>query len=187
MRRRILGIAVAAGAFVLLCVGLYGAYGALMRAAYPQKYAETVNRYAAEYGVPPSLIFAVIHTESHFEENAVSTAGAKGLMQLMDETYEWIQTKIEGEPEPLDRIFDPEVNIRCGSKLLEVLHGQFTHTETALAAYNAGSGKVTGWLLDERYSADGETLTHIPYEETENYVRRVLKAQARYRALYDIR
>lgn len=190
MKRTGIKIAVITLAAVLgLAVGgmlLYYAYGVYLKAAYPLKYESVVTTYADEYDLPPSLIYAVIHTESHFREDAVSGAGAKGLMQLMDSTYEWIQTKFPEDPEPLDRIFDPEINIRCGAKLLDVLHQLFTHSETAIAAYNAGNGTVSKWLKNPEYSADGETLTHIPFEETANYVKRVKSTQKRYQTLYDI-
>ncbi len=190
MKRKLIKAAVIAVALIALLavcgVVLRYAYGAYLKTAYPLKYESIVSAYADEYGLPPSLIYAVIHTESRFREDAVSDAGAKGLMQLMDETYEWIQTKFPEDPEPLERIFEPEINIRCGAKVLDVLHDMFTHPETAIAAYNAGSGTVSKWLQDTRYSADGETLTHIPFTETENYVKRVLNARERYQTLYGI-
>ncbi len=190
MKRKSIKIAVivivAALALAVGGVVLHYAYDAYLKAAYPLKYESIVSTYADEYDLPPSLIYAVIHTESHFREDAVSHAGAKGLMQLMDTTYEWIQTKFPEDPEPLDRIFEPEINIRCGAKVLDVLHDMFTHSETAIAAYNAGNGTVSKWLKDPEYSADGETLTHIPFTETENYVKRVLSARERYQTLYGI-
>ncbi|MBR5539856.1 MAG: lytic transglycosylase domain-containing protein [Clostridia bacterium] len=190
MKRKIKRIAVIVTvSLMMLAIGgivLHCAYKAYLKAAYPLKYESIVSTYANEYDLPPSLIYAVIHTESHFREDAVSHAGAKGLMQLMDETYEWIQTKFPEEPEPPERIFEPEINIRCGAKVLDVLHDMFTHSDTAIAAYNAGSGTVSKWLEDTRYSADGETLMHIPFKETENYVKRVHSARERYQMLYGI-
>lgn len=167
-------------------VGVYFGYQTYERTLYPLRYQEIVNRYAEQYDLPPSLLYAVIRTESHFQEDAVSRVGAKGLMQLMDTTYEWIQTKIPGEAEPLSRIFEPEINIRCGAKVLDVLHDLFSEPETAIAAYNAGNGTVSKWLKDERYSADGKTLKDIPYTETAHYVERVVEAQKRYQELYHI-
>lgn len=150
---------------------------------YPMKYADMVNAYAEEYDLPPSLVFGVIHTESHFNETAVSSAGAKGLMQIVDATFEWVLQKL-GEEE--GDVFDAETNIRCGTKLLRILSDEFAHTETVLAAYNAGIGNVSKWLKNEEYSSDGETLHTIPIKETENYVKRVLNAQKIYQNLYDI-
>ncbi len=151
------------------------------------EYQSFVTRYAEEYELPPSLVYAVIRTESHFDSDAESSAGAKGLMQLTDGTYEWVQTRIEGEDEPPERVYDPEVNIRCGCKVLQIVLGEFDNVETALAAYNAGSGNVTKWLNNPAYSQDGVTLIEIPFEETRNYVKRVLRAQEKYQSIYDIK
>lgn len=156
----------------------------VMRLVYPLKYEEIVVKYAAENELPPSLVYGVIHTESHFDPDAVSVAGAKGLMQLMDATYEWVQTRLPNEPQPLERIFEPDINVRCGCKVLSIVINQFDNTRTALAAYNAGSGNVSKWLKNPDYSDDGVTLKVIPVEETRNYVERVLKAQERYKTLY---
>lgn len=190
MKRKRIKIAVIALAVALvLAVGgvvLYYAQDALLKAAYPLKYESIISTYADEYDLPPSLIYAVIHTESRFKEDAESRVGAKGLMQLMDSTYEWIQTKFSEDPEPLDRIFEPEINIRCGAKVLDVLQDMFKDLKTVIAAYNAGNGTVSKWLKDPAYSADGKTLTHIPFEETANYVKRVLSARERYQTLYGI-
>ena len=161
-------------------------YDALQKAAYPLKYEEPVYRYAEAYGLPPSLVFAVIRTESGFDPDAESSAGAKGLMQLVDGTYEWVQDRLMDDPQPSDKIFEPEVNIRSGCCLLQYLIGRFGNVETALAAYNAGSGNVAKWLKDARYSDDGVTLKAIPYAETKNYVERVTKAQEAYQELYNV-
>lgn len=159
-------------------------YDKYERAAYPVKYEEYVTKYAAEYDLQSSLIYAIIRTESRFDPNAVSAAGAKGLMQLMEVTYDWTQSQFSGEPEPIERIFDPEVNIRCGCKYLQYCFSKFEDTQAAIAAYNAGVGRVSGWLADSRYSDDGITLKAIPIEETRNYVEYVLEAQAIYQRLY---
>lgn len=150
---------------------------------YPLPYEETVTAYANRFDVPKSLIYAVIHTESHFNANAVSKADAKGLMQLTDNTCEWARSLL-GEKE--GDVFDPETNIRYGTKILSVLDGQFAEQKTVLAAYNAGIGNVRKWLGNTDYSADGEILHTIPFAETREYVVRVQKAQKRYQELYDI-
>lgn len=171
---------------VLLVVGLLFrvAYQTCLCVAYPRKYEELVTASAAACDLPPSLVYAVIHTESHFDPQAVSAAGAKGLMQLMDSTFEWVQTRIPGEDESVQRVFDPEVNIRSGCEVLKFVLAQFEHTETALAAYNAGSGNVSAWLKNTAYSDDGITLKVVPVEETRRYITRVLKAQKMYQTIY---
>lgn len=178
--------------FAVVCVLVLGLMLLLvgskwyLKTMYPLKYTDIVEKNAAEFSLPLSLVYGIIHTESHFDSEAVSHAGAKGLMQLMDATYEWIQQKLPEEPAPLSEIFEPSVNIRSGCKVMQLLLKQFGNTNTALAAYNAGSGNVSKWLKNPEYSTDGVTLTAIPITETKNYVERVLNAQKRYQTLYNI-
>lgn len=159
---------------------------ALERTMYPLKYEDIVYRCAEEYELPPSLILAVIHTESKFDPEAQSAVGAKGLMQLMDSTYEWVQKSLTDAPQPLEKIYEPEANIRCGCRLLQYLLQRFDNVETALAAYNAGAGRVSKWLGDAAYSDDGVTLKTIPLTETRQYVERVLKAKEAYQTIYNV-
>ena len=155
--------------------------------AYPIRYANTVDAAANEHGFAPSLIYAVIHTESHFRPDVHSHAGATGLMQITDDTYRWaLQRANQEDAYDSDALLDPDTNIRCGVYILHLLNEEFSHTETLLAAYNAGQGKVRQWLKDPTCSKDGKTLTHVPYTETADYIDRVLKAQERYQQIYKI-
>ncbi|MBO5929164.1 MAG: lytic transglycosylase domain-containing protein [Clostridia bacterium] len=174
------------GVLVVLTMLLFVGGKWYLKTMYPLDYIDIVNQNATTFSLPPSLVLAVIHTESRFDSEAVSPVGAKGLMQLMDGTFEWIQQKLPGDPAPLSQVFEPAINIQSGCKVLDVLFGQFEHTETVLAAYNAGIGNVSSWLKNPDYSTDGETLTVIPFKETKNYIHRVLKAQKRYQTLYNI-
>jgi soluble lytic murein transglycosylase-like protein len=125
--------------------------------------ASLVNTVAQREGVSPALIAAVAEVESGFNSRAVSPAGAKGLMQLMDQTAQRL-----GVTNP----FDPEQNLVGGARylrgLLDRYHGNLT---LALAAYNAGPGAV---------DAAGSQVP--PFPETQSYVRRVLGAFAQYRS-----
>lgn len=152
---------------------------------YPLKYRALVEEAAAEYGIPPSLVYAVIHTESEFDPGAQSAAEAKGLMQLTDDTYRWALQRA-GKEDTFDpnALYDPAVNIRYGVYVLSLLGEQFANTETVLAAYNAGQGHVREWLNDPAYSTDRESLSSIPFPETETYVQRVLAARKQYQVLY---
>lgn len=166
--------------------GLRAGYTRYMRSAYPVEYEEYVETYAAEYGLPPSLLYAVIRTESDFNPEAVSSAGAVGLMQLTEDTFSWAQYRSGVEELPQEQRFDPETSIHYGSCVLALLEEMYGVRETALAAYNAGMGNVNRWLTDEAYSDDGRTLKEIPYPETRHYVEKVLKAQEMYQRLYGI-
>ena len=126
-----------------------------------------------------ALLLGLIHTESSFRADAVSSVGARGLTQIMPETFEWLQGKT-GEDLPLDALFEPEVSVRYGALLLRTLLGEFGAAETALAAYHAGRGRVNEWLRDPESSVDGRTLAQIPAPDTRHYVSKVMKAYAKY-------
>ena len=185
MFKRILTLALAA---VILAGALMLAWEHFLRprielARYPVAFTEHVERHAVEAGVPREIVYAVILTESGFDPDAVSAVGAKGLMQLMDDTNEWIAL-MTGEDAAPERIFEPELNIRRGVWLLARLYRQFGAWREALAAYNAGIGRVQSWLENPDYTDDGRTLAYIPIGETRAYVERVMRAAERYRELY---
>ena len=150
----------------------------------PLEYQDIVEKYTAVYGLDKNLVNGVIFSESHFEPNAVSSAGAKGLMQVTDETGWWAAEQIGLRTDTVD-LTDPDTNIRIGCWYLSWLLDKFDGvTETALAGYDAGHGNVTKWLADEEMSADGITLEEIPYEETKSYVKKVQLAQLVYSYVY---
>lgn len=151
--------------------------------SHPKNYSLFVELYAAEYGVPEAVIYAVIKTESNFDRTAVSSAGAHGLMQLTEDTYDWVSSKLKESPSVF-AIYDPDTNIRYGVWYLSYLYGKFESWDVAFAAYNAGPGNVLKWLDSSEYSSDGKTLDYIPFKETRNYVEKVNKAIKIYEKLY---
>ena len=172
-----------AGAVLALRAG----YHYYMRAAYPIKYSEFVEQYADQYGFSPSLVYAVIRTESEFDPDIISYKEAKGLMQITDDTFDWAQSKSpEKEDLPPEALFDPETNIHYGVFIMRLLSDQFEDPDTMLAAYNAGAGSVTRWLRDPAYSQDGKTLCDMEFQETVQYVERVREAQEMYQTLYGV-
>jgi soluble lytic murein transglycosylase len=172
-------------AIVLVVVGLRVAVPHVLRVIYPDTYRGEVLAAAEEYDLPPSLIFAVIHTESGFDPAARSKAGAVGLMQITEPTLEWALMR-GGEESAVVSLTDPTTNIYVGCWVLKLLGEQFENEDTVLAAYNGGMGHVRTWLADSRYSADGVTLHTIPFKETANYVKKVRFAQKMYQKLYDL-
>ena len=152
--------------------------------AYPREYAEYVETYAEQYGVPETLIFAVIRTESGFDSGAVSHAGAVGLMQIMPDTFAWLTNEMLFDHLDEGLLYDPETNIKYGTYYLSRLYDRYGDWELALAAYNGGQGNVDEWLEDSAY-ADGEGgLKEIPFRETRQYVKKALKARDVYERLY---
>ncbi len=169
----------------LLCAAGYFGYKYYEAASHPLKYTDYVERYAAENGIDKYLVYAVIKTESGFDSGAVSNVGARGLMQIMEETFNWINYKLaDGETVYAD-MFDPRQNIRYGCYLLGYLCSEFGDTNAAIAAYHAGRGNVNQWLSDSRYSSDGVHLEYIPISDTAHYVDKINKAMDIYIRLYD--
>lgn len=140
---------------------------------YPLKYIQIIEENCRKYNLSPSLVCAVIHTESKFDKDALSQKGASGLMQIVEGTADWAAEEIGLSNYSYNNIFRPEVNIEIGCWMLDRLINQFGDLDKALAAYNAGSGNVSKWLKNEKYSKDGKNLDEIPFAETKNYIKRV--------------
>lgn len=158
----------------------------VMMRFYPQEYSEYVSFYSAEYNVDEALVYSVIRTESGFRAEVESVVGAMGLMQIMPETFEWLQNLADGEiTHSESELLNPETNIKYGTYFLKYLLQHYSGNEKlAVAAYNAGSANVDSWLQDNSYSNNGIDLHSIPFEETKQYVERVEKTKAVYESLY---
>lgn len=186
LRRRLvlLAAAVVAAGAVMLIVKPW-ADKAVQELALPLRHEDVIRQQAADKNLDPTLIAGVIYVESRFRDQT-SHAGAKGLMQLMPSTADYIAGKSGGTRFEQGDLADPQINIAYGSwylrYLLQHYHG---NVALALAAYNAGEGKVDEWW---REAADhGERFRvadHIPFPETREYVAKVLSARRDYRREY---
>ena len=184
-RRRVFLFALAG---VCLCMFLFFVRvgGDVQRAIYPRTYRTYVEYYADKYGLEYALVYAIIKTESGFKPNALSNVGARGLMQITQETFEWIKTKIApGEDVSFDDLYDPEVNIRFGTYYLNYCMQRYAgDVATASAAYHSGQGLVDSLLEESKYSSDGVTLHTFPYEQMNLYVHKVESNYQKYIELY---
>ncbi len=161
------------------------AYNRYIYMSYPLKYEDEVKAASKKYGVDEELIYAIIKTESNFNPNAESSAGARGLMQITPETFEWIQLYYTDENDyTADDLYDYKVNIDYGTNILSILLDMYENEDTAICAYNAGMGRVDGWLEDPKYSDDGITLKEIPISETDAYLEKVQTNKNAYIKLY---
>ncbi len=154
-------------------------------AAHPKKYSEYVSKYAQEYEMDEDLIYAVIKTESDFDCEAVSNVGARGLMQIMEDTFDWIKFRLGDDESVYDDMFDPEMNIRYGAYLMDYLLEKFGDKDTAVAAYHSGAGCVSSWLEDKENSSDGKRLDTIPSSTAAHYVNKINNALSNYKELYN--
>jgi soluble lytic murein transglycosylase len=152
---------------------------------YPYPYQELVEHYAEEYHVDSALVASVIMNESKFKNDVHSHRGAIGLMQLMPDTAEWIAEQMGDDGFSVEKLHEPETNIRYGTWYLSSLQREFAGNDIlVLAAYNAGKGNVYAWMQDNNWAMDFDRIQEIPYEETKLYVRAVLKNRVKYTELY---
>ena len=171
---------------VVLVVGRY-AHKTYMNSAYPRNYEEIVTKYAKKNDLPEAFVYAIIKCESGFNPEAVSNIGARGLMQITQDTFDWIQFRMDDPDESsitYDDIFVPEINIRYATFLLRHHLDEFGNVEAAVCAYHAGRGSVNSWLENPEYSGDGKTISHVPFGDTRAYLERVLKTRDIYSQLY---
>jgi soluble lytic murein transglycosylase len=158
---------------------------AVQELALPLRHEDVIRQQAADKHLDPSLIAGVIYVESHFRDQT-SHAGAKGLMQLMPETADYIARKSGGTKFEQGDLARPQINISYGSWYLRYLLQKYHGSETlALAAYNAGEGKVDEWWsAAASRGEDFDVARHIPFPETRDYVTSVLDARQQYRKQY---
>ncbi len=156
----------------------------VLRVIFPWPNRRAVEAEAAEFGVDPLLLVAIVRQESVFDAQALSPAGARGLAQLLPGTAALTARGLDVTFYP-EWINVPDLNLHLGAAHLQELLQRFGgRVDAAAAAYNAGASPVKRWL--ERPGADDpdEFVELIPYQETRGYVRAVLRNRELYRALY---
>jgi soluble lytic murein transglycosylase len=185
-RRRLLLLAfTAAAAAITAMVISPWADKAVKELQLPLRHDDVIRQQAESKGLDPSLIAGVIYVESRFRDQT-SHAGAKGLMQIMPGTADYIAGKSGGTRFEQGDLASPQINIAYGSWYLRYLLEKYHGNEVlALAAYNAGEGEVDRWWADA--AGRGERFRvadHIPFPETREYVSKVLGARRSYRREY---
>lgn len=159
----------------------------IMKILYPIEYENLVTLYSQEYQVDEYLIYAIIKAESNFEIDAVSSKGAKGLMQLMENTAKDVvkRVNIDISSEDLsEKLLEPDININLGTKYISILLQKYGNIPVALTAYNAGIGTVDNWIEKGIIKENGEDIENVPYKETNQYVRKILGSYKIYQELY---
>lgn len=153
-----------------------------LRRLYPRPWQSAVKKYAAEYGLPEYLLYALIRSESFFQPDIVSHAGAVGLTQLMPETAADIAKKLKV---PVYDLTEPETSIRFGAYYLaEMIRRSDNRIMPACFAYNAGISRVRIWQRTARQLPDDLFLESLEYAETRGYGRKILTAAAVYGSMY---
>ena len=151
--------------------------------AYPRAFEEEVNRFAEEFSVDPLLLWGIIRTESTYRAEVLSRSGAIGLMQIMPATGQDIAGRLKATVTDED-LKKPEVNVRFGAFYIAAMIRQFGGDwDKALAAYNGGPGNVGKWSKDAFVKHPADFPTVIPFDETREYITKVMEAYHRYKWL----
>ena len=152
---------------------------------YPTDYEEYVLKYADEFDIDPCYIFAVIRAESSFVEDAESEVGARGLMQIMPDAFDWIQYRLGEDDLTFDDMYKAEYNIRYGTYMLSYLYEDFGSFELASAAYHQGMNAVQSWIddgtIDPEHFNINDGLDDMPSAVTRDYIYKIMKAYDKYK------
>lgn len=167
-------------AFLLTVIFVVGGLFAFYKIRYPVKYQDEIAKYSDSYSLDRTMVASLINEESSFNPNAVSKAGAIGLMQITPSTGQFVANKLGDTNYDASQLFEPDTNIKYGCYYLKYLREKFVDTKVVLTAYNAGETTVRLWLKDKQYSTDGVTLSKIPYNVTDNYTTKIINGMKHY-------
>jgi soluble lytic murein transglycosylase len=157
----------------------------IRRLIYPTYYADLILPLTESLNLDPALVFALIRQESFYDPNALSIAGARGLMHIMPPTGADIAQRTSTANYTLESLWQPYRNIQFGAWYLRQMMDFFDNNQfAALAAYNAGPGRVQEWspLLSDL----DIFVAHIPLSEPQNYIRRIYLNLDNYREIYGV-
>lgn len=174
---------------LILLVGLFFIYILtspwFLQKLYPYPHRDLIMEYCATYQVEQYLVLGIIKAESRFHVNAQSHVGARGLMQIMPETGNWIAEQMKIEDYTVDKLYNPSYNIPMGVWYLAYLDRTFAgNMVKVVAAYNAGEHKIKKWLTEGNWTGEMQDIKQIPYQETREYVDRVLFNYQIYKRIY---
>lgn len=171
----------------ILILGILLSNVVIKKYIYPIKHIDLIKENCDKYNIDPYLILAVIKAESNFNEKASSRKDAKGLMQLLDSTSEYVNGKYD-KISNVD-LLDPEDNIRLGIQYIDLLQDSFNNDlNLVVIAYNAGEGNVRNWIKSGIIDPDKkESYANIPYPETKTYYNKIIKNYTVYKQIYGIK
>ncbi|MFM1536571.1 lytic transglycosylase domain-containing protein [Helcococcus ovis] len=148
-------------------------------------YIKYIEKYSEQYKIDKKLVTAVVKVESSFNEKAHSHANAKGLMQLLPETGEWIANRL-GEGFKEENLLNPELNIKYGTYYLKYLFDLFKNVDYAIMAYNGGPSNVQKWIDAGILNGNDKNYDKIPIAETKHYIYKVKKQYNLNKKIYDV-
>lgn len=152
--------------------------------AFPIYYGDEINISAKKLGLDPYLVISLIKEESYFNEYAISKSNAIGLMQLIPSTANYMISKLGIDMSVIEKLNDPRTNMYIGCNYLKYLKDRFNDDLMVIAAYNGGEGSVAKWMKSYNVSDYDEFIESIPFDETQNYVKKVFRTYHMYKKIY---
>lgn len=156
----------------------------ICKLAFPLHYTEEINHFARQNRIDSAIVISILKEESYFNPKAASASDAYGLMQLLPSTAAHVAHKNGFSYSGKGCLFDPQTNIKLGSTYLKSLYNDTGSMLYAVASYNAGPGAVQKWLSESKSSDLDEFVEDIPYQETQNYVKKVYRSYWFYSRMY---
>jgi soluble lytic murein transglycosylase len=158
----------------------------LRQLLYPRYFYETIAEEAGRHGADPRLVLSIMREESRFDPRAKSAAAARGLLQFIITTARDVGQRVGLVDLSPEDLYDPRIVIRLGARYVADLLEEFGGDPyKAAAAYNAGPNQVKLWARQSPGPGHDAFLTTINFEETKNYVRKVLNSYERYGEIYE--
>ncbi|MDD2377140.1 MAG: lytic transglycosylase domain-containing protein [Clostridia bacterium] len=170
-------------AILVVCVLLYVYCKTFI---YKATYLEYIEKNCAGSSIDPYLVLSIIKVESGFNSNAISNKEAKGLMQIKDTTYNDVADIFTNIDDKIN-LYDPETNLKIGIAYFKRLVNKYDgNYYIALLAYNAGMGNVNNWINTGIIpkNLDYYVVPNIPFNETKNYLKKVMTTYKTYKFLY---
>lgn len=153
----------------------------LEKETYKKEYSDIVEKWSSEFNIDSSFVYAVIRTESNFNPNAVSDAGAIGLMQIIEDSFDWVSKKLGHAELEFDDMFDPQYSIEYGCFMLGYLYNKYGSYELAAAAYHSGMGEVDGWISDSIIDPESPDIESFLGSSTRHYCQKIMRAYEKYK------
>ncbi len=171
--------------FILISGILFIYHKEILKVIYPFHYQEVILEEARDNDLDPYLIAAIIYVESGFDSQATSHKNAKGLMQIMPRTGSWIAEELDYDDFERENLYNPYLNIKFGTWYLEQMGKAFDYNLIVmLAAYNGGQGNISSWIREGRWNGSETSINDIPFPETRQYVKKVMRTYRRYKYIY---
>ena len=156
-----------------------------LQVLFPRAYWQALKDYSATNGLDPYLVASLIRQESEFNPGAISRANAYGLMQLLPSVGKELARETKLKPFSPARLLEPEANIKLGTRYFSDMVKVNGGVEYALAAYNAGSNRVSDWRSSGQFRDVAEFVESIPFTETREYVQAIVRNVAVYKKIYE--